>query len=287
MKFASNANRANSSQVNQLVRRSEYSDFTYDALLACIRGNRLGVGTYYEAEAGQRNLDHEQFAAIDKPNRESSDIATAVPRAHDICRDNILALADCAADRVECCIPGFWGTTWTGIDKLESVTAEQTILELGHHPAGALLKRIDNRHYVHAGETARDVHVAPAVVLHPLSVPGRAASAAPLRNLQLDCSQRLLDLEVGLSVLMHGVNKVTPPLIGSSVTLKTVKADAEMAIASLLQSKSWTTVLPMLYDTNFIAAVVEFCDNAAKRAMEASIQNLAPSHDPENCPVVE
>ena len=287
MKFASNSNRANSSQENQLVRRSEYSDLTYDALLSCIRGNRLGVGTYYEAEAGQRSLDHEQFAAIDKPNRESSDIATAVPRAHDICRDNILTLADCAADRVECCIPGFWGATWTGIDQLESVTAEQTILELGHHPAGALLKRIDNRHYVHSGETARGVHVAPAVIAHPLSAPGRAASAAPLRNLQLDSSQRLLDLEVGLSVLMHGVNKVKPPLIGSSVTLKRMKADAEMVIASLLESKSWTTVLPMLYDVPFLSSVVEFCDSAAKRAMEASIQNLAPSQDPEDCPVIE
>lgn len=287
MKFASNSNRANSSQANQLVRRSEYSDLSYDSLLACIRGNRLGVGTYYEAEAGQRSLDQAQFATIDKPNRESGDIATAVPRAHDICRDNILTLADCAADRVECCIPGFWCATWTGIDQLESVTPEQIVLEIGHHPAGALLKRIDNRHYVHSRETARGVYVAPTVVVHPLSEPRRSASAAPLRNLQLESSQRLLDMEVGLSVLMHGVSKVRPPLIGSSVTVKTVKADAEMAIASLLESKSWTTVLPVLYDTNFVSAVVEFCDSASKRAMEASIQNMAPSQDPEDCPVME
>ena len=279
MKYASDANRSGSD--DGLVRRSEYSSLEYDALLKCIRCNQLGVGAYYEAEAGQRDLNAEQFATIQKPSREDGGVSNAVPRDRDICRENILSLVDFAADRVELSIPGFWAITWSGIDELKSIPASQTIFEVGHHPAGSLLKRIDNSHYKYTQAATN----APPPAVNPLADASFATSASPLSSVDVASMQLMLDLEVALAVLMHGVNRVTPPLIGSAVLARQPKCDSEMAISSILVSKSWVGVVSKLYDVNFISAVVEFCDNAATRVIESQMGNMYPLENPDDCPV--
>jgi hypothetical protein len=287
--YATSSNRANSSVDDALVRNSESSSLSYDSLLACVRSNKLGFGTFYEAEAGLRSLNSDEVAEISdtRPERDQTRISNIKARACDIGRENILDLVDSVAHRIESVVPGFWVNTWSCIPALKSLPGHVAVHGTRHHAAGALLKRIDNTHYEWTDATASDGSGPTAATGFADPDTETRHPAVATRDRSFDVVQNLLDLEVALSVLMHGTNKTRVPSIGTRVVAEKQTCDVDMAISSAFKRGTWRDALLNLYDPTFLVSVLDFCDNAVIRLMDFNVRNQAPCVDEKLCPVAQ
>jgi hypothetical protein len=291
LSFARDSNLANTSRDNALVRLTESSQLSFDSLLKCVQSNVLGNGAYYLAEAGQRDLDNDEKSNIERfrPQR-SQTLNEAVSNVRvynrDVGVDNILETVTHAATRVEHAIPGFWKLTWMHVPALASLGNVIVISDAHRHPAGALLKRIDNSNYNFTSSAVQIHEVAAStplqnLELHPKNQP------VPTRDRSLDVVKRNVALETALRLLMHGSSWIYAPVAAVTVLKEKPKCDVNTAISSVVSGGNWKGALLNMYDATFLNSVLDFCDSAVTRLLDIKKANTIEHEDESTCEVLQ
>ena len=283
LELARSSARAGTGHDNALVKAVEKTSLTFDGLMDCVAKNGLPTGCQEET------LD---------------DLKT---RAEDLAKRDLLKVASAAAERLEASCPGFWGHLWHKVPSLaqDSWSARAT----GYHPAAGLFKQLDDTPHRYepdsAEPTRRSGLTLPGV---PLSEQDFAPVLLPIGSKDTDEMQKLLDMEVALSVLMHGERIDQPAFVGKRIPEPPSTPSVDIAVARLARAREEerakmsprekrqapplrASVLKLLEhtggDKSFPASLLEFCDLLAVRAMQMEIHNAMPSESVHECPVVE
>jgi len=303
LSFTRSSARAGSSRDNALVRMTERTSLSFDALSECTRNNVLGRKYVHHVEAG---LSPEAYATPDLAdaengalNRKEESLAEIKTRAANLNTDDLMTFASAAAERVEATIPGFWAHTWRLIPDLALFSAAQTRELAGYHPAAGLFKRLDGTQYQYERGAESSGSTRPSPVeppdtqqfsTEPFANPDVQA-AIPMRlptgTRATKAVQELIDMEVALSVLMHGTCTNEPSFVGSVVVDKPSTPEIDRAVSALAQSGTVRTNALKLIDQSFLRGLLSFCDSLVTRAMETEIRNSLPSQTRHDCPVMQ
>lgn len=289
--FVRNCAISGSSHDNAMVRYTRTTFLDFDALCICSRQNLLGLDAFHRFEAGQAGhlADH---AGLAPPDQTSDTLVELKLRAADLNSSDILSLASSAADRIDAIIPNFWTSSWYKIPELAEFPIERTRTRMGFHPAAGLLKRLDNTPYVY--EEARDT--TESGLQEPIEFQFASdafATAAVRTRLELipTCArsnkriQEVVDMEVALSVLMHGARVNQRSFIGSVVPNGRRASPIDAAVSILARSDKMVELVDQLYVRKFLFGLRSFCDSLATKAMEMQLGNAMPSELEDDCPV--
>ena len=298
LSFTRDSARAGSSRDNALVRTTEKTSLSFDSLAECTRQNTLGQKYMHRVEAGLTRLAPGTAPdLVDAENgelgRREEILAEIKTRAVDLNTHVLMSLASAAAERVEATIPGFWEHTWRPVPTLAQFPAAETRACTGYHPAAGLFKRLDDSPYRYDVDSADSVQpdvephgVRPTEFANP-AVQAELAMRLPTGLKATKAVQKLIDMEVYLSILMHGTRTNEALLVGYVVVDKPSTPAIDRAVSTLAQSGNARTKVLKLINQSFLKGLLSFCDSLVTRAMETEIRNALPSQTHHDCPVMQ